>query len=177
VYGQKNGDWVTEESAAEPETETGKVLRETEELVLGHGGVVTRLAGIYGPKRSALLQRFLDGKATIDPETDRFVNQVHRDDIAAALFLLVGRDAGSREIYNVVDDEPIRQSECYRWLARKLNRPDPPIARSISEGKRGRSNKRVDNAKLRHLGWAPRFPRFAEGMEKSVLPSFGISAG
>ena len=85
VYAQKNGEWVTEESAAEPQHETGKILRETENLVLARGGIVARLAGIYGPGRSALLKRFLSGEAIIDPENDRFVNQVHRDDIAAAL--------------------------------------------------------------------------------------------
>ena len=174
VYAQKNGEWVTEESVAEPQHETGKILRETENLLLARGGIVTRFAGIYGPGRSALLKRFLDGDATIDPENDRFVNQVHRDDIAAALFLLLDRNVGSGQIYNVVDDEPIRQSECYRWLAGRLNRLAPPLAGSTSEPKRGRSNKRVSNAKLRRLGWAPRYPSFVEAMEKSVLPSFQI---
>jgi nucleoside-diphosphate-sugar epimerase len=174
VYAQKNGQWVTEEGAAEPQHETGKILRETEDLVLARGGMVTRFAGIYGPGRSALLKRFLDGDATIDPENDRFVNQVHRDDIAAALFLLLERNVGSGQIYNVVDDEPIRQSECYRWLAGRLNRLAPHVARSTSQPKRGRSNKRVSNAKLRRLGWAPRYPSFVEAMEKSVLPSFQI---
>lgn len=172
VYAQGNGDWVTEESAAEPEHETGKILREAEELVVGRGGVVTRLAGIYGPGRSALLRKFLDGTATIDLESDRFVNQVHRDDIAAALLLLLNRQGGRGEIYNVVDDDPIPRSECYRWLAGKLNRPAPPLTKSKREQKRGRSNKRVSNAKLRGVGWAPQYPSFAEGMEKSVLTSF-----
>jgi len=174
VYAQKNGEWVTEESPAKPQRETGRILRETENLVLARGGIVTRFAGIYGPGRSALLKRFLDGDATIDPENDRFVNQVHRDDIAAALFLLLDRNVGSGEIYNVVDDEPIRQSECYRWLAGRLNRLAPPLAQSTSEPKRGRSNKRVSNAKLRRLGWAPSYPTFVEAMDKSVLPSFQI---
>jgi hypothetical protein len=75
-------------------------------------------------------------------------------------------------IYNVVDRQPILQSECYRWLAKKLNRPLPPIGQSISVRKRGDSNKRVSNKKLCRLGWSPRYPTFAEAMEKSVLPSF-----
>ncbi len=70
-----------------------------------------RLPGIYGPHRSAVLSKFLNGKATIDPNNDRFVNQVHRDDIASALFLLLNRAAqSSAQIYNVVDDEPLLQS-------------------------------------------------------------------
>jgi nucleoside-diphosphate-sugar epimerase len=172
VYAQSDGCWVTEESQTEPRRETGRVLLETEELVLGRGGIVARLAAIYGPRRSALLSKFLAGEAIVDPGNDRFVNQIHRDDIAAALFLLLNRPSLSREIYNVVDDQPILQSKCYRWLAEKLNRPLPPLGKREGERKRGDSNKRVSNAKLRRLGWSLRYPRFAEAMEKSILPSF-----
>ncbi|MEI8340265.1 MAG: NAD-dependent epimerase/dehydratase family protein, partial [Verrucomicrobiota bacterium] len=49
VYGQDDGSRVSEESPALPETGTGLVLRSTEELVLAHGGMVTRFTGIYGP--------------------------------------------------------------------------------------------------------------------------------
>jgi nucleoside-diphosphate-sugar epimerase len=173
VYAQRDGSWVTEESETFPERETGRILVETEKLILTSGGIAARLSGIYGPGRSALLSKFLDGSAIIDAENDRFVNQVHRDDIAAALFLLLDRQSTTGEIYNVVDDQPILQSECYHWLAKKLNRPIPPIGRSTSISKRGASNKRVNNAKLRRLGWSPRYPTFAEAMERSILPSFG----
>jgi nucleoside-diphosphate-sugar epimerase len=174
VYAQRDGSLVTEESDAKPMRETSRVLLETERLVLATSGVVARLAGIYGPGRSALLNKFLKGTAIIDPENDRFVNQVHRDDIASALLMLLSREAEGAQIYNVVDDQPILQSECYRWLAQRLNRPLPPIGRSMQERKRGDSNKRVSNAQLRALGWTPRYPSLAEGMEKSVLPSFGL---
>ena len=152
--------------------ETSRILLETERLVLASGGIIARLAGIFGPGRSALLNKFLNGTATINPENDRFVNQVHRDDIASALLLLLSREAEGAQICNVVDDQPILQSECYRWLAQRLNRPLPPIARSTQERKRGDSNKRVSNAKLRALGWTARYPTFAEAMGKSILPSF-----
>jgi len=171
VYAQGNGEWVTEESEANPSHETGQVLRETDKLILASGGIVARLAGIYGPGRSALLQKFLSGKAMIDPERDRFVNQVHRDDIAAALFSLLDRQPPASGIYNVVDDEPILQSDCYRWLAVRLNRGLPLSGRSTSTRKRGHSNKRVSNAKLRRMGWIPRYPTFAAAMEKSILPT------
>ena len=175
VYAQRDGSWVTEESETKPMRETSRILLETESLVLASGGIVARLAGIYGPGRSVLLSKFLAGTAMIDPENDRFVNQVHRDDIAAALFLLLSREAEIAQIYNVVDDQPILQSECYRWLAQRLNRPLPPIGRSTQERKRGDSNKRVSNAKLRALGWTARYPTFPEAMDKSILPSFAES--
>ena len=172
VYAQCDGSWVTEESETKPAREEGRILLETEDLVLGDGGIVTRLGGIYGPGRSALLTKFLSGTAMIDPENDRFINQVHRDDIAGALFLLLNRLSLAREIYNVVDDQPILQSECYRWLAERMNRPGPPIGKANGQPKRGASNKRVSNAKLRRLGWVPQYRTFAEAMEKSILPSF-----
>jgi nucleoside-diphosphate-sugar epimerase len=171
VYAQSDADWVTEESPAEPARETGKILRTTEDLVLASRGIVVRLGGIYGPGRSALLRKFLSGDAILDPENDRFVNEIHRDDAAAAILLLLKRQESTGEIYNVVDDQPVLLSEIYRWLGAKLNRPPPPAGRSTSTRKRGDSNKRVSNAKLRAIGWRPRYPSFAEGMEKSVLLS------
>jgi nucleoside-diphosphate-sugar epimerase len=177
VYAQTGGETVTEKDAAEPKTETGKVLREAEDLVLAKNGIVIRLGGIYGPGRSALLKKFLSGDAMIDPTKDRFMNAIHRDDAATAIRLLVRRDESAGQIYNVVDNEPISVNECYRWLASKLNRPLPSVATSTSARKRGESNKRVSNAKLRATGWMPRSPNFASGMEKSVLPSFARELG
>ncbi len=179
VYAQRDGSWVTEESETKPLRETSRILLEAEKLILEKRGIVVRLAGIYGPQRSALLSKFLNGTATIDPQSDRFVNQVHRDDIALALFLLLNREAQeSLQIYNVVDDQPILQSECYRWLAQRLNRPLPPIRKSEQPRKRGDTNKRVSNTKLHQLGWTSEYPTFGDAMEKSILPSFaGIIAG
>ena len=174
VYAQCDGSWVTEQSETKPLRETSRILLEVEKLILDKGGTVVRLAAIYGPRRSALLTRFLRGTATIDPENDRFVNQVHRDDIASALFLLLDRKSHGAEIYNVVDDHPLLQSECYRWLAQKLNRSLPPITKSRQPGKRSDANKRVSNAKLRGSGWTPQYPTFADAMEQSILPSFAL---
>lgn len=177
VYAQTQGESVTENSPAEPKHETGKILREAEQLVLTSRGVVARLGGIYGPGRSALLQNFLNGRATLDPDDDRFVNQIHRDDAATAISILLQSAASAGQIYNVVDNEPILQSECYGWLAATLNRPFQPSGRSKSKRKRGDSNKRVSNAKLRSIGWVPRYRNFAAGMEKSVLPEFACERG
>jgi nucleoside-diphosphate-sugar epimerase len=173
VYAQRDGSWVTEASETKPIGETSRMLLEVEGLILEKGGIVVRLAGIYGPQRSALLNKFLNGTATIDPNNDRFVNQAHRDDIALALFLLLNRASQeSTQIYNVVDDQPLLQSACYRWLAQRLNRPLPRVGKSEQPRKRGDTNKRVSNAKLHQLGWTPDYPTFGEAMEKSVLPSF-----
>ena len=170
VYAQRDGSWVTEESETKPARETGGVLLETEKLVLDRRGTVARLSGIYGPGRAALLSKFLANTAIIELENDRFVNQAHRDDIASALFLLVSGEWHERQIYNVVDNQPMLQSDCYRWLAERLNRPLPPIRALTEQPKRGGTNKRVSNAKLRSLRWTLQYPTLADGMEKSILP-------
>jgi nucleoside-diphosphate-sugar epimerase len=173
VYAQRDGSWVTEESETKPLRETGRILLEVENLILEKNGIVARLAGIYGPGRSAVLTKFVNGTATIDPDNDCFVNQVHRDDIASALFLLLNREAlTSGQIYNVTDDQPLLKSACYGWLAQRLNRPLPPIRKSERPRKRGDTNKRVSNAKLRRLGWTPDYPTFGEAMEKNIFSSF-----
>lgn len=183
VYAQGDGEWVTEESAADPMRPTARLLRETEELVLSAEGIVARLAGIYGPGRSALLRKFLAGTAVVDPGAERFINQVHRDDIASALFLLSQRAlAGSlrceptdRGIFNVSDNHPISQRECYEWLASQLQRPIPPAAPAPVERRRGNSNKRVSSAKLHGLGWSPRYPTFQLAMTESIVPTWDVT--
>lgn len=173
VYAQTGGEWVDEESAAEPLHETGRILRETEELVRQNRGMIARLAGIYGPGRSALLRKLLSGEATIEGKGERFLNQVHRDDAAAALFFLVTLPNEQEfAIFNVTDNQPIPQREAYEWLAARFERALPETTVNVGARKRGASNKRVSNRKLRALGWEPHFPTFQSGMETSVIPAF-----
>lgn len=157
VYAQTDGSWVTEESPAEPSRETGGILRETEELVLRHGGIVARLAGIYGPDRWVLLRKFLDGTAIIEEDGSRWINQIHRDDAAAAICHMLNTRV-TPGICNVADDTPLTQLDCYRLLAAHFRKPLPPTGPIDTTRKRGVTNKRVSNAKLRSLGWHPEFP-------------------
>jgi nucleoside-diphosphate-sugar epimerase len=174
VYAQQQGDIVDETSPANPSHEKGQILREAEELVLSHNGIVTRLGGIYGPGRSFLLRTFLASDAVLDREDDRFINQAHRDDIVSALFLLTEQRAAlGRQTYNVVDDQPILARDAYQWLSAQLHR-SLPTGKVVAGRKRGDSNKRVSNQKLRALGWRPRYPNFGAAMTESVLPSFGF---
>ena len=164
VYAQTDGSVVDETSPAEPERETGRILRETEEVVLaapGGGGTVVRLAGIYGPGRSVLLKKFLAGEAVIEGDGSRFLNQIHRDDAAAALFRLAQTDAPPG-IYVAADGTPLTQEELYRALAAQFGRPLPPTGPEDRNRKRGWTSKRLRNDRLRALGWQPRYPSFLD---------------
>jgi len=186
VYPQTDGSVVDETSPAEPRHEKGKILRETENLVLAAGGIIARLGGIHGPRRSFFLSRFLES-GTPPEGNDRLINQVHRDDIVSALLLLAERRAESRgEIFNVVGDRPIKAKKAYEWLSSRLNKPGAvsptatwerdrgELGRSggAAHPKRGNSNKHVSNRKLRALGWEPRYPTFESAMSENILPSF-----
>ncbi len=164
VYGQTDGSTVTEESPTEPLRETGRLLLAAEEAVLGAGGFVARLSGIYGPKRSVILGKFLSGEAVIEEDGRRTLNQIHRDDAAAAVHHLLtgGAEPG---IYNVSDSSPLSQRECYEALARIFLRPVPPSGPRDLNRKRGWTHKRVSNAKLRATGWEPGFPCYLDAID------------
>ena len=174
VYGQTDGSVVDERSPAEPRRAKGKILRQTEELVLAAGGIVARLGGIHGPHRSFFLNRFLEGAAFV-AQKDRLINQIHRDDIVSALLLLADRRADCRgEIFNVVADRPVKANAANEWLSSHLKRPLVLDSGDTGQRKRGDSNKQVSNRKLRTLGWEPRYPDFESAMTESILRSFGF---
>ena len=173
VYHQLDGSMVTEASATEPDRETSRLLLEAEEQVLSARGTVARLAGIYGPARSVILRRFLEGSATIEDDGRRFLNQIHRDDAAAALLHLAANPRVSRgEVYNISDSSPLHQGDCYQALAALFDRPLPAVGPRPENRKRAWTHKRVSNEKLRESGWHPQFPSFIDAAEE-IAASLG----
>jgi nucleoside-diphosphate-sugar epimerase len=164
VYSQADGSVVTEESATEPDRETGRLLLEAERITLNAGGIVARLAGIYGPGRSVILRKFLSGEAVIEEDGRRYLNQIHRDDAARAI-LHLAKASLRGEIFNLCDSMPLTQLECYQRLGEIFNRPLPPSGPRDLERKRGWTHKRVSNAKLIASGWRPEFPSFTDAVE------------
>lgn len=167
VYGQGDGGWVDEDSATEPSAETSRVLVEAERVLLGAAGPgfparVLRVAGIYGPGRGHLFRQFLRGEARMSA-ADRWMNMVHRDDVAGAVRVVLERGEPGG-VYNAVDDEPVTQGDFLRWLASRTGLPVPPAGEPQAAGKRGDTNKRISNRRLRQgLGWVPAYPTFREG--------------
>ena len=180
VYGQRDGSWVDEGSPAEPAGETGRLLLETERefLAARDAGIleatVLRVAGIYGPDRGHLFRQFVAGEATREPEGGRWINMVHRDDVATAVVAVLDAERPSG-LYNVVDDRPVRQGEFLGHLAQELGRPLPPeAAASASPRKRGITHKRVSNGRLKaETGWRPRHPDFRSGYAEEIQRVLG----
>jgi nucleoside-diphosphate-sugar epimerase len=177
VYGQSDGSIVTESSSTKPDSDTGRVLVETEELLMDTArlrrfpAVDLRVSGIYGPGRGYWLNQFLTGQAALDGDGSRILNMVHRDDVVGAI--LAALEYGEPgEVYNVSDDEPISQRDLFKWLSENLHRPMPAPSgdNESASGKRRPGSKRVSNAKLKaELGYRFKFPTFREGF-RSLLP-------
>jgi nucleoside-diphosphate-sugar epimerase len=177
VYGQNDGSVVTEKSPVEPDAETAKVVVEAETCLLAKGGsrgrsphlkfpaVILRVAGIYGPERGHWFKQFLKNEARIEGDGSRFLNMIHRDDVVGCIIAAL-KHGRAGEIYNAVDAEPVRQIDFFKWLAVTLGKPLPP---SVSEDagivrKRGATNKRVSNHKLKmELGHQFKHPNFRSG--------------
>ena len=168
VYAQSDGSWVEESSAADPESETSKVLVETERELLkahqefGFPAVILRASGIYGPGRGHLFKQFLRGEATMRGDGSPWINMIHVEDLARAIMHLIEHGRAG-EIYNASDEEPVTQFEFFQWLAERLGKGMPPGAPPEAGRKRGLTNKRVSNRKLRMTGFTFQYPTFREG--------------
>lgn len=166
VYGQKDGEVVTEDSPTEPDRETGELLLKAERIVTDAGGSVARLAGIYGPDRSVLLRKFLGGEAVIEEDGRRFINQIHRDDAARAVLHLISLPVfPAGEIFNVSDSVTLSQLQTYEGLAKIFGKELPPSGPRDLNRKRGWTHKKVSNAKLRAVGWEPVYPSFLDAVK------------
>ncbi len=176
VYGQNDGTNVTEKSSVEPEADTAKVLVDTEKFLMSavterqFPAVILRVAGIYGPGRGHSFKSFLCGTARIEGDGTRWLNMVHRADLIGVIITAL-HDARSGEIFNVADNEPVSQRSFFEWLATELKRSVPTEILADAEiwRKRGITNKRVSNAKLREeLKYSFQFPNFRVGYAAEI---------
>ncbi len=165
VYGHSDGNWIDERTPAYPRADSAKRLLEAEQVILASGlsAIVLRLAGIYGPSRTRteLLHR-----ASPSIYADGYVNQIHVEDAAGMLRLLLERGLAG-EIYLGVDDEPVLRREFYPWLAERAGivYPQPP---TDLPAPREASSKRCSNAKIKALGYSLIYPGWREGFEAAL---------
>lgn len=171
VYGDRDGDWVDEDSPVIPR-QPRSVLRLAAERAWQAALPeirIFRLAGIYGPGRSALDQ-LRDARARRIVKPGHVFSRIHADDIASALALSIDTpDAGG--VFNLADDEPAPNADVIAYAADLLGVASPPEedfeTAEMSAMLRGfyAENRRVRNLKAkRELGWTPRFPTYKEGL-------------
>ena len=171
VYGDRGGGWVDEDSALTPTGPRGRRRLEAERawLALPLPAHLFRLAGIYGPGRSAL-DTVRIGKARRVVKPGQVFSRIHVDDIVAVLLASIARPAAGTA-YNVCDDDPADPAAVIAFACDLLGVPPPPevpfaeatlspMARSFYD-----DNKRVRNDRIKHaLGVTLRYPSYREGL-------------
>ena len=176
VYGNRDGDWVDETSEVSPSSQRGSRRAKAEEqwlsLLTEHEIPVHifRLAGIYGPGRSAL-DSVRAGIARRINKPGQYFSRIHVEDIVQVLRASMDKPPPGG-IYNVCDDEPAASHEVIEEACNLLGRPVPPlipfeqanlapITQSFYQ-----DNKRVKNDRIKEeLGVVLKYKNYHEGLK------------
>lgn len=159
VYGAASGAVDETVQPVEP-SERAQILLEAESAVCRSGGIVLRLAALYGVRRCEVLRRHLAGEPRLPGKAQRFLSYVHLDDAVSAL-ILAAQKAAPGSCLNV-SGESVRHEELYRQLTEATG--VPPSKKTAPSSRRGLSDRLIECARLRALGWVPQMSlrRFAE---------------
>ncbi|MCS3762634.1 NAD-dependent epimerase/dehydratase family protein [Bradyrhizobium centrosematis] len=172
VYGDHDGGWVDESTPPQSSLDRARMRVAAEQAWtdIAHGdAAILRLAGIYGPSRSALATlRAGTARRIIKP--GQVFNRIHVDDIASAIIAAIRHGSGGT--WNVCDDEPTPPQDVIAYAAELMGVAPPPeepfataamspMARSFYA-----SSARVSNAKLkRELGVTLVHPTYRHGLD------------
>ncbi|MCC6144967.1 MAG: SDR family oxidoreductase [Candidatus Hydrogenedentes bacterium] len=165
VSGQQDGELVDEDSPTDPTSPTGRCLIEGETLLHDSmfESVVVRLAGIYGPGRTRVIDRVRDGDAQCVKDRTTMLNHIHRDDCAGVLQHVMTLEKPAK-LYLAVDNEPADLCEAQRWIAKELGVPEPPVVPADQAPARVRGgNRRYSNRRLLESGYEFQYPTYREG--------------
>ena len=175
VYGDRGGGWVDETARLMPSGERGRrrVSAEAGWLDLWRDcGVpvhIFRLAGIYGPGRSAF-DALRAGTAKRIDKPGQVFSRIHVEDLASVLIASMRRSRPGA-VYNVCDDDPAPPEAVVAHAAELLGMSPPPLipleaaglsalARSFYD-----DNKRVSNRLIKtELGVNLSYPDFRAGL-------------
>lgn len=129
VYGDRAGGAVDEFSAPAPGSPRTARRVEAERqwgaLASEHRTVdILRLAGIYGPGRSALDDLRAGTARRIDKPDHKF-SRIHVEDIAGGILAAMATAAGGARIFNFADDEPAPSAEIIAHAAALLGMAPP----------------------------------------------------
>jgi len=163
VYGQKDGEWVDEDSPTRPDHFSGRVMLEAEQVALQgpYPATVLRFGGIYGPGRTRLIEGVRRGDPCND-DPPAFTNRIHRDDCAGVLQHVIALERPAR-VYLGVDSRPAPQCEVRDWLAARLGVPSPRRISAAPGAAPQRGNKRCRNERLLASGYRFLYPSYREG--------------
>lgn len=174
VYGDHNGELVSESSQTKPKTKKGinRLVAEKQWLELiskfNLPIKIFRLAGIYGPNRN-IKERLIKGLVKNIFKEGQFFSRIHVEDIANILNLSMN-NITKNKIYNLADDFSCNLNVIIEYLCEKnsLIKPAQIDFDDMSLDYKKESffleNKRVDNSLVKKdLLKNFKYPSFKEG--------------
>jgi nucleoside-diphosphate-sugar epimerase len=175
VYGDFGGAWIDESAETRPVNERSKLRVLIEQgwrdyaAARGISCFILRLAGIYGPGRSAF-DKLREGTARRIVKPNQVFNRIHVDDIGRMTMEAARRRLAG--VFNLADDEPAPPQDLVTYAAQKLGLAPPPeiafdtaemtpMARSFYADNKRVSNKAIKSA----LGMELLYPTYREGLD------------
>ena len=176
VYPDQKEGFVDESVPAAPATKRGQARLEAEQgWQAACQAEILRVAGIYGPGRSAI-RSLLDGTARIIEKEGQKSNRIHLSDITSIITAAMAKPRPGR-ITNLCDHEPAAQGDVVRYAASLLQVPPPePIAFQEADLTPMARSFYVSNRQLRsvivgpELGVNLQYPTYREGL-RALLKS------
>jgi nucleoside-diphosphate-sugar epimerase len=177
VYGDCQGEWITETHPARPQTARGRRRLDAERAAhdwsvdSGVPMVILRVGGIYGPGRLPLA-RIKQGLPILREAESPYTNRIHQDDLAQICIAAAQRGKAG-EIYNVSDGQPGTMSRYFKDIASAYGLPLPPEVDLVEAQKvmgAGmlsylKESRRLDNRKLiEELGVVLQYPNLEAGL-------------
>jgi nucleoside-diphosphate-sugar epimerase len=188
VYGNRDGNWADEDTPPAPSQARGQRRIDAEDAWTRFADRravdVFRLAGIYGPGRSAF-DDLRAGSARRMSKPGHQFGRIHRDDIARAVIAAMNQDRpAGRRVLNLADDEPSESAAVITEAAALFGVTPPPevafadalptmspMARSFWA-----ENRKVANAKTKaalKIEWL--YPTYREGLRAILIQERGDS--
>lgn len=181
VYGDCDGNWVTEASPRQPHSQRAWRRAAAEQQLeiwasrMAVELVILRVPGIYGPDRLPIA-RLERGDPVLHADEAPWSNRIHIDDLASAC-VLAGTCPEAHGVYNVTDGQPTTMTDYFNQVADACGLARPPqISRAEAEERFSANmlsflneSRRIDNSRLlKELGLQLKYPDLAAGLAASL---------
>jgi nucleoside-diphosphate-sugar epimerase len=190
-YGHAGDALVGEDHPVAPTYPLGEVLAEAERTILRVArehrfpAIILRCASIYGPGRDPI-DAVEAGIATIYGDGRNYVSHIHIADLLEVLER-VPAEGQPGAIYNVGDDEPLRQYDLIAHVRQRLGMvpprrfsPQAALAAGLDPTVVGMrmASVRLDNSRLKHdLGLTLRYPSLRAWLDERLPVDEAVAVG
>ncbi len=130
VYGDQGGEWIDEDTPAQPTTDRGRRRLDAERTVIewasrtGGGYAILRVPGIYAEDRLPLA-RLRRGMPVVREDQSGFTNRIHAEDLARICLAALDVDHAAL-VLNATDGHPTTMTDYFNRVADAVGLPRPP---------------------------------------------------